>query len=168
MRSPHDDHPSDAIPLTPADAAGWAALWQLAITPWTRQADLAEHLGVARPTLISWRDGTRRGPWQALRRALLATARRHPTEAPQLAEALVRQLLDLRGHWVPDPEDDVARDWAEESEDVLVAHGVLARAVRQRDAAAVEAAAARLQRELDEAVEAARQALAAPPLVRAS
>ena len=54
------------------------------------------------------------------------------------------------------------------AEDVLVAHGVLARAVRQRDAAAVEAAAARLQRELDEAVGAARQALAAPPLVRAS
>ncbi len=153
MRSPLDDHPSDAIPLTPADAAGWAALWQLAIAPWTRQADLAEHLGVARPTLISWRDGSRRGPWQGLRRALLATARRHPAEAPRLAEALVRQLLDLRGRWVPDP---------------LVAHGVLARAVRQRDAAAVEEAAARLQRELDEAVEAARQALAAPPLVRAS
>ncbi len=153
-----------AVPSVEGDRESWARLWAIALRAWPRAQDLADLLGVGRTTVESWASGARHGAWSGLREALRETARdlarRDPARVSRLVEELISEVLDQRGRWIPAGDEELGeRVWADESEDVHVAHGDLARAVRAGDEAAVERLARELPRELEEAIEAARQAV---------
>jgi len=152
-------------PETPADRSAWARLWAIARRPWSKTEPLAKFLGVGRTTLVEWCPEGRNegaGEWALLRKALKETARSHPLQVAEMIEALAEELLDADGRWVPKgtaPED---LDWSEESDDVDIARGKLAEAMRSAIAppTVIEAAADRFEREAHEAAQAARQAAA--------
>ena len=149
--------------VTPADRAAWARLWDAVAGPWDRLADLAEFLGVGRTTVQEWLPEGRNagsGTWPLLRKALRRTARKHPAAVPELVRLLASELLDVEGRWVPAARPESDLDWSEESDDVDIARGDLARAMRDPIAppTLIERAADDFEREASEAAKAARQA----------
>jgi transcriptional regulator with XRE-family HTH domain len=147
------------FPETDADRASWARLWAAVRTPWERTEDLARLLGVARSAVAQWATGTHRGPWSLLRAALRETARRHPQAISGLVEALAGELLDARGRWVPETDDDVG-EWSDESADVTVTLGELHSAVRKGDGAKVREFSRALVVEAEQAGRAAARVVA--------
>jgi hypothetical protein len=149
------EKPREKTREQPEDRAAWARLWQLARSCWPRTEDLAAELLVSRPAVASWATGAERGPWALLRLALRESARRFRDHEPRLVEAMARELFDLHGTWVPDPE--AAGEWTEESEDAVVAHGELVQAVRGGGATEIEFVARKFAREAQQAAAAAAE-----------
>jgi hypothetical protein len=140
-----------AISDTPADREAAAAIWTAVLAPWRRAADLAECLGVDRSLVHHYASGARSASWAALRGALRSTAARHPEGVSALVQAVARELLDVRGTWIPEC-DGAQMDVGDELDDVTIAHADLVRAIRrQAPREEIERLAGGLQREANEA-----------------
>lgn len=147
--------PPRAIDETPDHHALLRRLLALAADPWARLDDLAASLGVARSALSQWISGARGVGWVAVVEALRRTARRHPEAVSMLVEALAGELLDVRGRWIPETDEDVG-DWSEESADVVVTLGKITEAKRAKDDKKAESLSRTLVVEAEQAARAAR------------
>lgn len=153
--------PPAAIPPTRNDHASWARLWSLARGAWGGRATavLAERLGIARTTLAEYCSGARHGDWNALIRALRISAQENPDEVPALVGALVGELLDAEGTWLPDRAAQDLGDLTDEVADVTIASARLVQAARRgASPEELDALARELVREAHEAGAVARSA----------
>lgn len=152
-------HPP-AIPEHPDDARSLRDLLHLAARVFRTQVALAQELCVDPSTVSKYLSGDRSQGlgWHVVVAALRGAAREVPTQAPHIVEAVAARWLDLRGRWTP-AELEVERDWDREAADLAIGLGDLHRAVRDGDEVAVDRVARELQRELDEAITAARQSV---------
>lgn len=119
--------PPTVLVEQPSDAASVRRLFAIALDPWT-QEDLAGALGVARSAVSQWLTGKRAVAWHIVRNALQRTARRNPHAIPGMVEAIVLELLDAHGRWVPEEQLDLL-DFGAASNRVVVAHAALLESV---------------------------------------
>lgn len=148
----------DPIPETDGDRALLRRLLAAGADPWARLEDLGAALGIDRSTVSKYMSGTRSVAWHVVVAALRRTARRHPEAVPGIVETLAREVLDVRGRWVPES-DEPTGTFEDENADVTLAQAELMRA--RREGAQPKLVMERARALVKEAEDAARAAVRA-------
>jgi hypothetical protein len=138
---------SARIPPGSKDNASARRLLDLAIDIAGNQSALADVIGVDRTTVASYVGGRRQIEWHVLFGALERLLRDHPEHAPKVAGVVMGEMLDQHGVWLPRIDAEDLGDVSEEGQDVLIAQGKAAQAVRTGDAKALNEAAQDIVRE---------------------
>lgn len=122
------------------------------------QEDVARLVGVTQGLVSYWLKGERVVDWAVVHRLTERAIAWAPDREGEILAALLEHQTGRKGRFTPD-EDLGARDFHEEAADLSIEVGDLHRAVREGDEAGVERVAQRIQRELEEAIAGARQAV---------
>lgn len=128
------------IPDSPEDRESWSTLWAIARSPFPSSTDVAKLLGVAAGTVRAWASGQDRGPWAGLRATFREAARKHRHKVPEMVRALVVELFDEEGTWIPKHAVQPVKTFQAE---ILDVYGVCSELVeaQRRGASRVEIAA---------------------------